>query len=93
MFVTMASRNCSAYSCLAALNVQQTGTFQGLDKPFNLIQPLMRQHERIWVIGAERSLQLPPGRYRAESLELRTGFSQVLRRRYRGMIVTLWVRR
>ena len=76
-----------------AVSPQQAGTFRGLDKPFNLIEPLMRQHERIWVIGAEPSLQLPPGRYRAESAELRTDFSPVLTRRFRGMIVTLWARR
>jgi mannosyltransferase len=75
-----------------AVSPQQAGTFRGLDKPFTLVAPLMLEHQRIWVIGARRSLRLP-SRYRAESLELHTDFSQVLLRRYRGMIVTLWVRR
>jgi mannosyltransferase len=76
-----------------AVSPQQAGNFRGLDKPFNLIEPLMRQHERIWVISARKSLQPPPGRYRSESAELRADFSPVLTRRFRGMIVTLWVRR
>jgi mannosyltransferase len=76
-----------------AVSPQQAGTFRGLDKPFNLIEPLMRQYERIWVIRAKRSPHLPPGRYRDESLELRTDFTPVLTQRFRGMIVTLWARR
>ena len=76
-----------------AVSPRQAGTFRGVDKPFTLIAPLMREHERIWVIGAEPSVHLPPGSYRAQSLELQDDFSRVLLRRYRGMIVTLWVRR
>ena len=76
-----------------AVSPRPAGTFRGVDKPFTLIAPLMREHERIWVIGAERSLHHLPGGYRAESAELRTDFSPVLTRRFRGVIVTLWVRR
>ena len=49
---------------------EQAGTFRGRNKPFALTEPLMLAHQRIWVIGAEPSGQLPPGEYQAESLEL-----------------------
>jgi mannosyltransferase len=76
-----------------AVSPQQAGTFRGRDKPFRLIEPLILQHDRIWVIGKEPSDRLPPGEYQAESMELRTNFVLVLTHRFRGMVVTLWQRR
>jgi mannosyltransferase len=76
-----------------AVPPQQAGNFRGRDKPVQQTGPLMLQHERIWVIGAEPSAQLPPGSYRSESMVLRDHFSLVLVRHFRGMAVTLWRRR
>jgi mannosyltransferase len=71
---------------------RQAGNFQGADKPFRLVEPLMLARQRIWVIGRQPSPDLTTSAFRAESILLRTNFSLVLKRQFRGMIVTLWVR-
>jgi mannosyltransferase len=76
-----------------AVSPEQAGNFRGRDKPFRLIEPLMLEHQRIWVIGPMPSATLPAAQLRSESLLLRSDFSLVLRHRFRGMIVTLWQRR
>jgi hypothetical protein len=71
---------------------RQAGNFQGTDKPFRLVEPLMLARQRIWVIGRQPSPDLTTSAFRAESILLRTNFSLILKRQFRGMIVTLWVR-
>ena len=76
-----------------AVSPQQAGTFRGRDKSFAATLPLMLAHQRIWVLGQDPSLRLPPGQLRDESLVLRQHFHRAARRYFRGIVVTLWVRR
>jgi mannosyltransferase len=67
--------------------------YQGIDKPVPAILPLMLAHGRIWVIGYRPSLALPAGELRDESRVLLQDFTRVRVRSYRGMWLTLWIRR
>jgi mannosyltransferase len=67
--------------------------YQGINKPLSAVIPLMLAHRRIWVIGYLPSPALPAGAMRQESQLLLQDFSQVKARSYRGMWLTLWVRR
>jgi mannosyltransferase len=75
-----------------AVSPERAGNFRGHDKPFQLIEPLMLQRQRIWVIGPMPSAGLAAP-FGSESLVLRAHFSLVLQHRFRGMTVTLWQRR
>jgi mannosyltransferase len=67
--------------------------FRGINKPFSVIRPLMLARERIWVIGRRPSASLPAGPVREESAVLLRYFTRVEARGWRGVWVTLWVRR
>jgi mannosyltransferase len=67
--------------------------FKGIDKPFSAVQPLMLARQRIWVIGRRPAASLPAGPLREESAVLLRDFTRVALRGWRGMWVTLWVRR
>ena len=72
----------------------QAGNFRGTDKPFSVTGPLMLDYPRIWVIGAGApSVQLQPLLLAQESQVLQSHFSLAARRHYRGITLTLWVRR
>jgi mannosyltransferase len=77
---------------LAAAPVQ-TGTFRGRDKPFEVIRPLMLARRRIWVVGRLPSALLGVGPAREESMVLLDRFRLLRERRFRGIVVTLWLRR
>jgi len=66
--------------------------YQGIDKPLPAVLPLMLARQRIWVIGAQPSPALPTP-MRQESQLLLRDFTRVRTRGYRGMWLTLWVRR
>ena len=70
-----------------------TASYLGANKPFAAVRPLMLSHRRIWVIGYLPSPGLPAGLLREESLVLRHDFRRVVARGYRGIWLTLWVRR
>ena len=76
-----------------ARSPQQAGDFRGADKPFRTVEPLMLARQRIWVIGRQPSPHLATGAFRAESAALENNFSLILKRHFRGMVVTLWQRR
>jgi mannosyltransferase len=76
-----------------AVSPQRAGDFRGTDKPFRLVEPLMLARQRIWVIGRQPSPHLATSAFRAESIVLEDHFSLILKRTFRGMIVTLWQRR
>jgi mannosyltransferase len=76
-----------------ALTPLQAGTFRGTDKPFAVTGPLMLRYRRIWVVGSRPSPHLPAGLLRQESQLLAQHFSLVNSKRFRGMVVTLWLRR
>jgi mannosyltransferase len=71
----------------------RAGNFQGRNKPFKIIGPLMLEHRRIWVIGTIPSLRQSPGRLREESRVLLDRFSLMAKRHFRNITVTLWLRR
>ena len=72
---------------------QQAGTFQGTDKPLDLVRPLMFKRQRIWVIGRPPSASLSTAALRGESLILSRDYSKVADQHFRGISVTLWRRR
>ena len=76
-----------------AISPQASGTFQGINKPFSEIRPLMLRYHRIWVVGAIPRPGLAPGLMRSESQELLQDFSRAARARFHGVDVTLWVSR
>jgi hypothetical protein len=53
----------------------------------------MLSHPRIWVVGHRPSQRLPAGMLREESLILQDDFTQVVVRSYKGIWLTLWIRR
>jgi len=75
-----------------AISPTQAGDFRGTDKPPQVIGPLMLGYQRIWVIGREPSRRLKIPALRAESTVLKTHFTLMSKRRFRGMTVTLWLR-
>ena len=71
----------------------QAGTYQGTNKPPATVNLLMADYRRIWVVGnaPSESLKLKP--LRQESAVLLDRFTMVTKRHWRGITVTLWVRR
>ena len=67
--------------------------YQGIDKPLPAILRLMRARRRIWVIGYVPSASMPAGPLRQQSQVLLQDFARVKARTYRGMWLTLWIRR
>jgi mannosyltransferase len=67
--------------------------YHGINKPLPAVLRLMRARRRIWVIGDIPSPALPAGALREESQVLLQDFIRVTARSYRGMWLTLWVRR
>ena len=76
-----------------AVSPAQAGTFRGRDKPFSLTGPLMLERRRIWVVGRVPSARLADPALRAESVVLKSRFSLIGKRHFRGVAVTLWLRR
>jgi hypothetical protein len=71
----------------------QAGTFRGVDKSFAQTLPLMLRYQRIWVVGDQPSATLPTALLRSESDTLAKRFSMVDIQYFKGITVTLWVRR
>jgi mannosyltransferase len=67
--------------------------YEGINKPLPAILRLMLARRRIWVIGHLPSATLPAGAMRAESQVLLQDFIRLAVRSYKGMWLTLWVRR
>ena len=76
-----------------AISPRASGTFQGINRPFSALRPLMLRYQRIWVVGQAPQLQRPPGLMKSESQELRQNFTQAAWTRFHGVTVTLWVKR
>ena len=76
-----------------AISPMQAGNFQGTDKPFAQVRPLMLARRRIWVVGRSPFAPLTGPGIRDEDALLRTGFTLVAKRHFRHVWVTLWVRR
>jgi mannosyltransferase len=69
------------------------GNFQGRDKPVGTVQSLMTGYQRIWVVGRSPFAHLTAGPVRAEDAVLTSHFSLAAKRHFKGVFVTLWVRR
>jgi mannosyltransferase len=67
--------------------------FKGLDKPLPVIAPLLLSHDRIWVIGRRPTVEVPGKRLPEERTLLLRHFTETFVHGYRGMWLTLWVRR
>jgi mannosyltransferase len=76
-----------------AVSPAQAGNFQGTDKPFGQVRPLMLAHQRIWVVGRSPFAQLTAPGIRDEDTLLRSDFTLAARHHFRHVWVTLWVRR
>jgi mannosyltransferase len=76
-----------------AVSPAAAGNFRGRDKPFAATRPLMLAHRRIWVIGRRPSAKLASLPLRAESRVLESGYALIAVRHFRGIVVTLWLRR
>jgi mannosyltransferase len=76
-----------------AVSPAKSGTFQGTDQPFKATRLLMLAQQRIWTVGKSPVTPLPAGLMRDEGAVLRNHYSLVARRRFRGVVVTLWLRR
>jgi mannosyltransferase len=76
-----------------AVSPRQAGDFQGTDKPFAQVRPLMLAQQRIWVVGRSPFTKLASPALQDESSLLRTDFALVARHHFRGIWVTLWARR
>jgi mannosyltransferase len=71
----------------------QAGDFRGVDKSFAETLPLMLGYQRIWVVGDQPSATLPTALLRSESKTLAKQFRMVGVQYFRGVAVTLWLRR
>jgi mannosyltransferase len=77
----------------AAVTPRASGTFQGINKPFAALRPVMLRYQRIWVVGGIPRSDLPAGLMQSESQELLQHFSLARQVHFHGMSVSLWVSR
>jgi mannosyltransferase len=68
------------------------GFIAGTDKPLSVVRSLMVGFRRIWVLGRPPAAPLPAGHLTEEKLWLIGHFSLVTEVRFRGVVVSLWVR-
>jgi mannosyltransferase len=76
-----------------AVSPLRAGTFNGRDKPFATTRLLMLDRRRIWVVGRAPSALLASRPIRKESELLMQHFSLTAERYFKGLVVTLWLRR
>jgi mannosyltransferase len=76
-----------------AVTPRASGTFQGINKPFAELRPVMLRYQRIWVVGGVPRSGLPAGLMRSESQELLQHFALARQVHFHGMSVSLWVSR
>ncbi len=69
------------------------GNFQGRDKPVTTVESLMTGYQRIWVVGRSPFAHLAAGPVRTEDAVLTSHFTLAAKRHFKGISVTLWVRR
>jgi mannosyltransferase len=75
-----------------AVSPRQAGNFQGTDKPFAQVRPLLLAQQRIWVVGRSPFTQLASPAIKDESSLLQAHFTLVAKQHFRHIWVTLWVR-
>jgi mannosyltransferase len=72
---------------------EAAGTFAGTNKTAAAVAPLMRDYRRIWVVGNAPSTGLAASALAQESGQLMKDFKLAAKRHWKGVAVTLWVRR
>jgi mannosyltransferase len=76
-----------------AVTPQQAGTYNGINKPYPVVLSLMPSYRRIWVVGRAPSTRVTSPAIRAEGELLTSTYTRIFYHHYRGIVVTLWVRR
>jgi mannosyltransferase len=76
-----------------AVSPQQAGNFNGVDKTFPQVEPVMVRYQRIWVLGRLPSAQVINPAIAAEGELLLSSYRPLLERQYKGMILSLWVKK
>jgi mannosyltransferase len=76
-----------------AVSPAKSGTYNGINKPLPEVRSLMLTYRRIWVVGHYPSAHVSASAIRGESELLLSRFTLVAKRHFKGMEVTLWLRR
>jgi mannosyltransferase len=76
-----------------AVSPQQAGTYNGINKPFPVVSSLMLTYRRIWVVGRAPSMRVTSPAIRGEGALLMSDYTRIFYHHYRGIVVTLWIRR
>jgi hypothetical protein len=71
----------------------QAGTFNGFNKPWPEVRSLMLTYQRIWVVGRAPSAHVAAPAIRGEGELLLSQYQLIAKRHFKGMVVTLWLRR
>jgi mannosyltransferase len=76
-----------------AVSPEKAGTYNGINKPFPVVRSLMLTYQRIWVVGRAPSAHVKSPAIRGEGELLMSGYTRIAYRHFRGIVVTLWLRR
>ncbi len=76
-----------------AVSPEEAGTFNGINKPFPVVRSLMLTYERIWVVGRAPSAHVSSPAIRGEGELLMSRYTCIAGRQFKGIVVTLWLRR
>jgi len=76
-----------------AVTPERAGTYNGINKPYPVVLSLMPSYPRIWVVGRAPSVHVASPGIRAEGELLTGSYTRIFYHHYRGIVVTLWVRR
>jgi mannosyltransferase len=76
-----------------AVSPETSGTYNGVSKPFPVVRSLMLSYRRIWVVGRAPSAHVSSPAIRGEGELLMSRYTCVAERRFKGIVVTLWLRR
>ncbi len=76
-----------------AVSPEKAGNYNGINKPFPVVRSLMLTYRRIWVVGRAPSAHVSSPAIRAEGELLMKSYTRIADRHFKGMIVTLWLRR
>jgi mannosyltransferase len=72
---------------------QRSGTYNGVNKPLGEVRSLMLTYRRIWVVGRAPSAHVSSPAIRGEGELLTSRYTRIADRHFRGIVVTLWLRR
>jgi mannosyltransferase len=76
-----------------AVSPEKAGNFNGVDKSFAVVKPVMLSYRRIWVLGRLPSASVINPSIAAEGQLLLSSYRLTFERQYKGMILSLWVRK